>query len=819
MKHLFRLSLLLLALLLPATALAHNFEVDGIYYNINGYQATVTYGTDFYSGSVTIPATITYNGITYSVTSIGSSAFSGCSGLTSVTIPNSVITIGSQAFFGCSLLTRVTIPNSVTTIGNDAFYGCRRLTSINIPNSVIFIGSFAFSGTEWYENQPDGLVYAGLVAYKYKGNMPIDTSIILRDGTLSVADRAFDGCGGLASIDIPNSVTYIGKHAFFGCSDLASIDIPSSVTSIDDGAFANCIGLTSIDIPNSVTFIGNDTFYSCSGLTSITIPSSITTIGNSAFYSCTSLTNVTIPKSVTSIGNKAFSGCSNLIDIYSLALTPPTMYSTTFTDCYGATLNVYRNVVNVYRTADYWKNFSNIVGIDDVPPGSTFEVNGIYYRVTDSNAVSVIANVDVAAYYTGDVVIPDSVTYEEHTFVVTGIDDNAFSYCYGLLSIVIPNTVTSFGSNAFSGCSSLSRVTISDIAVWCNNEFEDMSANPLSYAGHLYLNDSEITELKIPNSVKIIGNYAFSYCSGLTSITIPNSVTSISNYAFDGCSNLVEIYSLALIPPAIDSNTFNGCYGATLYVPKNAVNAYRTANYWKKFTNIVGFVECVGVFEVDGILYRAMNDGTATVIANEEMENYYVGDKVIAGTVAFEGNNYVVTFIDDNAFSDCYDLTSVVIPNTIDSIGEQAFQGCTGLTSVTIGSGVKTIGSKAFNYCNALATVKCVGTVPPVMASSDCFSTAAYNRATLIVPRNYEATYAAANYWYKFAHTDGWGTAGMGDVDGDGDVNIKDVTVLIDALLGIVGDSFYYESADLNHNGRIDIGDVTSIVDNLLNGD
>ena len=108
--------------------------------------------------------------------------------------------------------------------------------------------------------------------------------------------------------------------------------------------------------------------------------------------------------------------------------------------------------------------------------------------------------------------------------------------------------------------------------------------------------------------------------------------------------------------------------------------------------------------------------------------------------------------------------------------------------------------------------------MPPVMASSDCFSTAAYNRATLIVPRNYEATYGAADYWYKFAHIDGWGSAGRGDVNGDGVMSIRDVVTLIDVLLGNEIDSFYFESADLNSNGRIDIGDVASIIDGLLNG-
>ena len=686
MKHLYKLSLLLLALLLPATAIAHDFEVDGIYYNINGNEATVTYkgtyshqNTDRYSGFVTIPAAVTYNGATYSVTSIGEWAFDNCTGLTNIYIPNSVTSIGKGAFYLCSGLTSVTIPDSVTSIGEGAFWGCTSLTNITIPNSVTSIG-----------------------------------------------DGAFADCSGLASIDIPNSVTTIGDNAFDCCWNLTSVTIGNSVTSIGDNAFSQCTSLTSITIPNSVISIGRGAFSNCSDLTSVIIGNSVSSIGDGAFGGCTSLTSI-----VVASGNPKYDSRDNC------------------------------------------------------------------------NAIIETAS-NTLLFGCQNTIIPNS---------VTTIGNSAFSYCGGLTSVTIPNSVTSIGNQAFSYCSGLTSIVVSS-----GNPTYDSRNNCnaiIETASNMLITGCQNTT--IPNSVTSIGNSAFSYCSGLTSITIPNSVTSIGNWAFNGCNNLVEIYSLALIPPAIDSYTFNGCYGATLYVPKEAVNAYRTANYWKKFTNIVGYVACVGVFEVDGILYRAMNDGTATVIANEEMENYYIGDKVIADTVTFEGNNYVVKIIEDNAFSDCYDLTSVTIPNSVETIGEQAFQGCTGLTSVTIGSGVTAIGAKAFNYCNALETVKCLGTVPPVMASADCFSTAAYNRATLLVPRQFVDAYQAADYWYKFAHIDGWGSVGRGDIDGDGAVSIRDVTTLIDAILNGNNEGIYVESADLNSNGRLDIGDVTTIIDMLLN--
>jgi len=179
------------------------------------------------------------------ITSIGSYAFSNCTGLSSITIPNNVTSIGSSAFSGCSGLTSVTIGNSVTSIGSSAFSGCSGLTSVTIGNSVTSIGSYAFSN-----------------------------------------------CTGLSSVTIPNSVTSIGSYAFRNCSGLTSVTIGNSVTSIGSEAFYNCIGLTSVTIPSSVTSIGSEAFNGCSGLSSVIIGKSVTYIGYNVFYYCSGLTSI-----------------------------------------------------------------------------------------------------------------------------------------------------------------------------------------------------------------------------------------------------------------------------------------------------------------------------------------------------------------------------------------------------------------------------------------------------------------------------------------------------------------------------------------------
>ena len=666
---------LLLALLLPATAIAHDFEAGGIYYNIVNGEAVVTFqGTNYYSaaysGDVVIPETVYYNGTTYSVTTIGEYAFRYCFGLTSASIPNSVTTIGEYAFQRCSGLTNVSIPNSVTTIGNWAFSYCSGLTSINIPNSVTTLGDYVLAVCRGLTsiNLPNSITSIGNYAFNSCSGL---TSINIPNSVNSIGIAAFSYCSGLTSINLPNSVTHIGNAAFGYCSGLTSINIPNSVTSIGDRAFTNCSGLTSVTIPNSVTSIGNYAFSGCSGVTSVVvasdnpiydsrsncnaiietasntlisgcqnsvIPNSVTAIGNEAFRSCTGLTSITIPNSVTTIGNEAFLGCTGLTSI-TIPNSVTTLGSFAFVGCSGLT--------SVTVAGD----------------------NPFYDSRDNCNAIIETAS-NTLIYGNQNTVIPNS---------VTAIGNEAFYNCTELTSITIPSSVTSISDYAFYICTGL-------------------------------------TSINIPNSVTSIGNDAFEGCTGLTRINIPNSVTSIGNNAFAYCEALNDVYSFISYPDNITMglnvfiNIDNDYSNRTLYVPQSSSGNYQQDSRWSQyFGNIV---EMPSEFEVDGIYYRLIN-------ANEVAVTYkyghkYTGDIIIPETINFGGMTYSVTAIGNEAFEGCVNLTSVSIPNSVSSIGQWAFTGCTKLANINIPNSVTTIGNGTFQNCIKLANINIPNSVTTI---------------------------------------------------------------------------------------------------------
>ena len=581
MKRLLSLSLFLMTVML---SFAHDFEVknaDGktIYYNITSssapYTVAVTYkGTYYYeneyTGSVTIPEKVTYNGKTYSVTSIGSGAFYKCSGLASVTIPNSVTKIGYDAFKGCSSLTSVNIPNSVTSIGSLAFSDCSGLTKVIVPDIAAWC-KITFG------NDANPLDYAKHI---YSDENTEITDLVIPYGVTTICNSLFLGCSSLTSVTIPNSVTTIGEYAFYGCSGMTSVTIGNKVTEIGLCAFYECTGLTRVTfhcqeigswfsgmnikeviLGEEVTSIGNSAFYKCRGLTSINIPNSVTAIGNSAFYECRGLTSINIPNSVTTIEEWAFSGCTGLTSV-TIPNSVTKIGGHAFDECTGLTsITIPNSVTNISDWAFYW-----CTGLTSVT-------------------------------------IPNS---------VTTIGYGAFSGCSGLTSVTIGTGVTEIGWRAFGGCSSLTSVNI-----------------PKSVTGigdSAFSGCSGLTSITIPNSVTGIGDYAFSWCTSLTSVSIPNSVMSIGHFAFSNCTGLKKFISYIKEPFEKDCwNNVN--LSIPLYVPSGTKEKYQSTKFWNEFMDIIEFggerIEpATGPQEVDMAAVPDQMDMDGMVVG----DTYYVLD-------------------------------------------------------------------------------------------------------------------------------------------------------------------------------------------------
>ena len=726
----------IICLVLTLSVSAYDFVQNGIYYDISGTNVTVTYkNTNYnsYSGTVNIPSTVTNNGTTYTVSTVGYRAFENCTNLKRVVMPNTVEYISSYAFSGCTNLTNITIPASMYTIYSHAFEGCTKLKSVICLSTHVAssssVGSNCFSSTT-YSNAslyvPSGSVDAFRANSACWGNFNtiqnmacdfVEDAIFYQDlGNNRAAVRAvyrFAECYS-GEVEIPSTVTHNGTTY--------------TVTSIATEGLYSSLELTSVSVPSTVNEINSYAFYDCRKLTKVNIPNGVADINYCTFGSCYALQSITIPESVTWIAQNAFSGDDALTSVTCKATTPPICTDNscfTSTAYSNATLYVPSASLEQYRQTSVWQNFSNIASRD-----YDFEVNGIYYIITGPNTASVTYRDADFNSYSGTVNIPTTVTHEGATYTVTAIGRFAFRDCDELTSVSIPSSVTEIGYASFYQCESLTSISIPNSVTSLGNLcFQRCTAlqNVTFGSGiteiplQCFTYCSALSSISIPSNVNAIQSYAFYGC-GLESVSIAPGVDSIYYYAFAYCDNLTSITFPATVS-FIDDLVLDECY-ALANIAVDLANPYYCAVnnvlYNKQMTRLIRYApqntmpmavvpdDCV---EID---MKAFNGAS-------NLEYIYIGPNVEQiGNLAFDQCPALKSFLipEENAhfmapdgvlFTKAGGVPQKIIrypaskpdkhysvPNTTDTIALCAFDYTSMLESVYIPSSVKAMASKAF---------------------------------------------------------------------------------------------------------------------------
>ena len=733
MKKLFILSLALMAAM---ASWAHSFEVGGIYYNyLTDSTVTVTYRGIYnnsyaneYTGSVVVPASVSYEGKTYAVTAVANSAFYDCNQLTSITLPESITSIGEYAFQNCSKLSSIAIPEGVKNIGVRAFSGCSALKSVvwnaiwcgdfNSTNYGPFndicsqITSFTFG--EKVERIPDYLCY-------YMNNLK---SITFPESLQSIGSSAFYYCSSLTNITIPENVTTIEDYAFYSAYITSIVWNAKNCSSLSSGSYHpfyySRSKITSFIIGEKVETLPSRLCYGMYNLKSITIPESVTSIGSSAFYNCDALTTITIPENVTFVGGSAFSECNSLTTFvwnakncadFSFYDSAPfydirsQIVSVTFGEnvehipaylCYGIgnvqSLTLPASVKSMGNYAFY--GCSSVPSIT-IPEGVTHMGTHVFSGC--SSISSVVWNAKHCADFTAYDLAP---FYDIRSLITSFSFGNNVEHvpaylCYYMTnagSMSIPNTITSVGSEAFAGIT-FDHQADEDGLVYVGSvlwAYEgstpektsiQVKEGTTSIYSNVFKNCTELVSITLPSTITNIGASAFEGCSSLAEITIPEAVTSIADNTFSGCSSLTEI----TIPDkviSIGEYAFYNCSSLTsITIPNNIASIGTNA-----------FYGCSGLTSV---VWNAEN------CADFSHSSYAPFSSKITSFTFGDSVEHIPAYL----CCDMNNLTELTIPNSVTSIGDHAFYYCSGLTSVTIGEGVTSLENDAFSGCYSLTSV------------------------------------------------------------------------------------------------------------------
>ncbi|MBR4035010.1 MAG: leucine-rich repeat protein, partial [Clostridia bacterium] len=565
---------------------------------------------------------------------IGINAFAGCTSISNIAFPNSVSLIRSGAFSGCSNLMSVSIPTSLKLVESDAFYNCKKLEAVYITNIA------TWCSVDFMNAAANPLCYGQNL---YLNGIPV-VDVVIPNGVSKIGSYAFYNCRSLLSIDLPNTVTEIGDGAFYVCLNIKTIILNEGIQSIGYRAFADCDSLLNITIPNSVKWIGRDLIWSCHNLEAITIGNSILSINESICNYCPKLTTLVFSEGtkLSSISSKAFDG-SAITDIY---------------------FPLEENAWRFLQKATDWDGGLTDYTIHFAAPGF------ILYEMSDDRSEFFVGEyIDTVRKSDGTVIVSDGEVAVPETYSggrpVTMLYDKSFFDTDNLVSVFVPESVIMICSEVFYNCSALSLIeiestesTIQKGMIFGCNSLETLIVPFLgshdgdvdnAYIGYHFGADSKINNgIYLPQSLKSVTvdlmsavvEYAFSGSRYLTEINIPENITSIGDYAYSGCESLNGTITIGNSVISIGEHAFEHC---------SSLNG------------------------------------------------------VVLGEV--------VDSIGDYAFSYCNFLTEFTIPDSVEEIGVMIFDNCDGLKSITIGKNIKSIpdvaqGNPAFGLNKASSSLE-----------------------------------------------------------------------------------------------------------------
>ena len=697
-------------------------------------------------------------------------AFSGCSSLASITIPQTVVRIGSNAFAGCSALRNVAFArgSALTEIEGYAFDSCVSLLTMLLPASAELLGPGTFRGCTALSSVtlPDTLWE---IADSLFENCSSLTGVALPDTVNAVGASAFSGCSRLSAVTLPADLFEIREYAFSGCSSLSSVTVPQNVQSIGFSAFSGCTALVSYTAPFvggmlygnsylSYLFGSNDpltggssvpsslvqvtvtdadrigayAFYGCGEIEQVLFPQDLLVIEESAFGGCRSLRSVTLPASLTDIYGNAFAGCYHLFEVYNESPLSVVRGSGNYGGVARYALAVYvPGEEEIPKVSAGGYEFAQVEGegwyITGYPNGyvtlpSSFSFGGQTVR----------SYILPAYFFSGDA----SVVGARISSAVTRISEYAFANCTQLRSVIIEGAQEEICFSAFAGCTALTDVSgLGNAGRIAEQAFygcaaltsADFGGGTIEEIGSsAFAGCSSLTEVTGAGCVLRIGDSAFSGCSSLRNVSFDGGMLEeIGAYAFADCTSLSEVYGLGFAR-FIGERAFVGC------------SALQTLSFEEGMTEEIGayaFADCTSLSEVYGLGFArvigerafagcsALKGLSFEGGATEEIGAYAFADCASLSEVYGLG---LVRIIGDNAFVNCYSLADADFSGgRLEEIGSYAFSGCTSLTSVVFADGVlDRIGDYAFAGCGSLTDAVGLGTVRRIgnSAFSNCSS-------------------------------------------------------------------------------------------------